>query len=215
MTFQRFNKYFGPAVIVAGNMVPFYGLWFWGWDIFSIFFLYWAENAIIGFFMLLVMGLLGAQRGFWAFLASIYAMVFFTFHYGLFCTAHIAIIMDIFGKDYGLKITSPADILNLLMDEKIKGFYWAFAGLAIAQGVQIFEAYRTKYSKAEKIEMVMFAPYGRIIVLHVGILIGGLLAQEIGQPIWALAVLIALKTLYDLAIIKLREQDNAVASENP
>jgi len=45
----------------------------------------------------------------------------------------------------------------------------------------------------------MFRPYGRIVVMHVTILIGGLLVKSLGAPILALAVMVALKTAIDLA----------------
>jgi Family of unknown function (DUF6498) len=36
--------------LVAVNMWPLYGVLFFGWSLFSIIFLYWIENGIIGFF---------------------------------------------------------------------------------------------------------------------------------------------------------------------
>lgn len=44
----------------------------------------------------------------------------------------------------------------------------------------------------------MAAPYGRIIFLHITILFGGMLVQFLGNPIWALIMLIVLKIGYDV-----------------
>jgi hypothetical protein len=45
----------------------------------------------------------------------------------------------------------------------------------------------------------MFSVYGRVIVLHVAILFGGIAIALIGGPIWMLVVLVAAKTLLDLS----------------
>ncbi len=36
--------------LIAVNTIPFFGVLFFGWSLFSIMFLYWIENGIIGFF---------------------------------------------------------------------------------------------------------------------------------------------------------------------
>jgi hypothetical protein len=44
----------------------------------------------------------------------------------------------------------------------------------------------------------MAKPYGRVIVLHFTILVGGFGAMALGSPVWALVVLIAVKVALDL-----------------
>jgi uncharacterized protein DUF6498 len=36
--------------LIAVNLIPLFGVLFFGWSLFSIKFLYWIENGIIGFF---------------------------------------------------------------------------------------------------------------------------------------------------------------------
>ncbi len=36
--------------LIAVNMMPLFGVLFFGWSLFSVMFLYWIENGIIGFF---------------------------------------------------------------------------------------------------------------------------------------------------------------------
>jgi len=43
----------------------------------------------------------------------------------------------------------------------------------------------------------MMAPYGRIVVLHVAILIGGFGAMALGEPLVVLLALVLLKTFMD------------------
>ena len=44
----------------------------------------------------------------------------------------------------------------------------------------------------------MFAPYGRLVVLHVTIIFGAILVALTGAPVAAVAVLVVLKTALDL-----------------
>jgi Family of unknown function (DUF6498) len=36
--------------LIAVNTIPLFGVLFFGWSLFSIMFLYWLENGIVGFF---------------------------------------------------------------------------------------------------------------------------------------------------------------------
>ena len=54
----------------------------------------------------------------------------------------------------------------------------------------------------------MATPYGRVIVLHLTIIFGGMVVAFLGAPIGALLVLVALKTLFDLRL-HLREHRTA------
>jgi hypothetical protein len=85
--------------LVASNVVPVFGVIFFGWDLLAILLLYWAENGVIGVFNLLKM-LTAAQNGFLASLPSkLFIMPFFTVHYGIFWTVHGVFIMTLFGSD--------------------------------------------------------------------------------------------------------------------
>ena len=46
----------------------------------------------------------------------------------------------------------------------------------------------------------MFMPYGRVILLHIAILIGGLVSLLLGSPIYLLFLLVVGKTVIDLAL---------------
>src|SRR6188472_645744 len=46
---RDFEKYRASAwALIAANTLPLFGVLFFGWDTFSIVFLYWVENVIIG-----------------------------------------------------------------------------------------------------------------------------------------------------------------------
>jgi hypothetical protein len=46
----------------------------------------------------------------------------------------------------------------------------------------------------------MFAPYGRVVVLQVSILFGGIAIALIGSPVWTLVVFVVAKTVLDLSL---------------
>jgi hypothetical protein len=46
----------------------------------------------------------------------------------------------------------------------------------------------------------MFAPYGRVVMLHLTILFGAFIIAILGAPIGALIVLVVLKTAFDLRL---------------
>ena len=65
----------GLGLIIGGNLIPFYGIYAWGWDIFSIFFLYWAENAIIGIYMILTMLIVAVRNGILEVIGSLFLIL--------------------------------------------------------------------------------------------------------------------------------------------
>jgi hypothetical protein len=46
----------------------------------------------------------------------------------------------------------------------------------------------------------MFAPYGRLVVLHVTIILGAIAISTTGAPVAAIVVLVLLKTALDLGL---------------
>lgn len=60
----------------------------------------------------------------------------------------------------------------------------------------------------------MGAPYPRIVVMHLTIIVGGMLAMALGAPVYALVVLLGAKTLVDLAAHR-RERARAATRKLP
>jgi len=46
----------------------------------------------------------------------------------------------------------------------------------------------------------MFAPYGRLLILHLTILFGAFVSLAIGSPVGAIVVLVLVKTAIDLGL---------------
>jgi hypothetical protein len=76
---------------------------------------------------------------------------------------------------------------------------FAVVALAISHGLSFWWNYlvRGEYRRTTAIGQ-MFAPYGRLVVLHVTIILGGMAIAFTGAPAAAVAILVALKTAMDL-----------------
>lgn len=203
-------------VLLAVNLGILVGVLRFDWSVFEIVFLYWAENVIIGVINVLRMMLASpipipkevprdqipreAKIMLWVVNlgSKLFMVPFFCVHYGMFTLAHGAFVIDLFdqepahrGLDYWKDIpefiTAPLAL--------------SLAALAVSHLYSFFANYigRGEWRTATVGEM-MARPYGRIIVLHITIILGGMLAMALGSPVGLLLVLVLLKTITDLAM---------------
>ena len=181
------------AWLVIANLFPLAGVVFFGWDLFSVLFLYWAENIVIGFynFFKILKAKLPAKNPIQVtsirkttsiFAKSAYA-IFFLFHYGVFTVVHGGFLFQLFG---------PGDLATATM---ITGLIFLF----VSHGISYFMNF---ISKKEYLNVApdqqLNAPYKRVMVMHFTVLLGAFAIDALGGPIVALLVLIALKTYMDL-----------------
>jgi hypothetical protein len=75
----------------------------------------------------------------------------------------------------------------------------AVVALAISHGVSYWFNYlgRGEYRRTTAAGQ-MFAPYGRLVVLHITIIVGGMAIAFTGAPAAVLAILVVLKTVMDI-----------------
>ena len=85
----------------ALNLIPLAGVVFWGWDAFTLIFLYWLENVVIGARTLASMGASALLGGMLNKLGALFFGAFFTFHYGLFCFVHGTFVVQFAGPRRG------------------------------------------------------------------------------------------------------------------
>ena len=176
--------------LVVANLVPLVGVVWFGWSLFGVMWLYWAENGVIGLYALLRILTAGDGHAQKLFLAP-----FFVVHYGMFWFGHGVFVVSLFGDALGGADPEAA---------------WAAGGgltgpgvvaLVLSHGASFVMNYlvggerRTAAAGAE-----MFKPYGRVVLLHVVVLVGGFLVEATGAGVLALALLVGLKTALDLAV---------------
>lgn len=178
------------ALVVAFNAVPLWGVATRGWSVFAIVFLYWAENLIVGAVNLAKLGLIGRHQHVDT------SAPFFAFHYGGFCLVHGFLVVVFFHQpntpweDVGL------GLLALLASHAVTfvyGFWLPGLARRAHPGLQLF------------------APYPRIIVVHLTVIIGANLIGAGAAPVAGLQVLVVLKTAVELLALLVRVESGADA----
>ncbi len=195
---ERGPRWPTAIALLAANLVPIYGVLALGWEVFPLVLLFWLENVIIG--VLNVARMLCADpRDAAAWAAKVIMLPFFCVHYGMFTAVHGVFVFGLFGgeefgKVRGLQLLEPAERVihayglelaaGALAASHLFSFLWNYLG-------------RAEYRRAS-VPALMTQPYGRVVVLHLGILGGGFTATALGSPVWALLLLLGLKIGLDL-----------------
>jgi hypothetical protein len=187
------------VLLVLANLVPLYGVLAWGWEVFPLLVLFWAENVIVG--LLNVARMLAVDPAdllLWG--AKLFLM--FTAGHGIF------VLSGMFGgqgyradgfNPLGAALQAVRDFdlwlpIAILAASHLFSFLWNYL-------------YRGEFRRAG-LKALMHKPYARVVVLHVTIIFGGMAAVALGAPAWALVLLIALKTMIDV-VAHVREHRQA------
>jgi hypothetical protein len=185
------------ATLLIANVLPLFGVLFLGWKIFPLLVLFWLENVIVGVFNVFKMLVASPTSG-KQWVAKVGAIPFFCFHYGMFTLVHGIFVFVMFG---GILMDSPdfptpAAVAQVFGDFQIG---WAALALFISHLVSFIFNYIGKGEyKQVNLNALMGEPYGRVVVLHVTIIVGGFLIAFLGSPIFALILLLVLKTVIDI-----------------
>ena len=175
------------AALVLANLGILVGVFAFDWGVFNVLLMYWAESAIVGGFTFIKILLTGAPR------AGLYAP-FFVFHYGMFMLVHLVFLVVFF---------FPGGFFGFLMGDEPEypdpvEYAPFLLGLVLSHGVSFVLSYKDAPNRERRPERVMAEPYGRIVAMHVTVLFGGVFIMFLGQPIWAVVLLLVVKTAVDL-----------------
>ena len=120
--------------------------------------------------------------------AKVFLAAFFAVHYGFFCFGHQQFVIGMFGD--GRSVT------DIISDPMIG------VGLLAIAGSHLFSFFSNYLGTGENqrmsASMLMTRPYGRIIVLHMTIIVGGFLVMLADSPVLLLVALVVIKTVVDL-----------------
>jgi len=204
---------------VAVNLTLLPAVLLLGWSVFDIVFLYWAENLVIGAINVLKMlfaspdpraGLEDPHGGparerppspvatrATGWITKLFTIPFFIVHYGGFCVGHGIFVFALFNQagEFGDDLWSalPALVTGAL------GL--SLAALAASHLYSFFVNYLGSGEfRRTDVRALMMRPYGRIVALHLTILLGGFVVAALGDPLYMLVVLVVLKTFVDLAM---------------
>ncbi len=213
LAWYRVTSSVGAVVaLIAANAIPLLGVLSFGWNVWTILIVYWLENGIVGLFNIAKMaraegdfvgpaGAITLNGRSVSSMAKVGLIPFFVMHYGIFWLVHgvFVLTLPVFGSmsaagpagsDGGPDLTdgfSPITILAAVIALTIShavSYYFNFLGSG---------EFRRVTAAGQ-----MFAPYGRLVVLHITIILGGIAIAATGAPAVAIAILVGLKTLMDL-----------------
>ena len=195
--------------LVVANLVPLIGVLFLGWNVWNILVIYWLENGIVGAFNVLKMAkadgsALGTTDAFALMVngrpasdaAKVFLIPFFCVHYGLFWLVHgvFVLTLPLFASIGGGSLT-PTD------GPTVGPILCAVVALAVSHGLSYWLNFvRGGEYRRTTAGALMFAPYGRLVALHLTIIFGAMATIVTGAPAAAVAILVAIKIAIDLAL---------------
>jgi len=113
-------------VLIIANLFPMVGVLFWGWDLFLLMMVYWAETGIIGFWGLVRLGMASRWMAF-------FYVPFFCVHFGGFMAGHLLFLFTLFADPEIRQIRSvDVGIQTILID---RGLWVALLALFISHGI--------------------------------------------------------------------------------
>ncbi|MCA9239255.1 MAG: hypothetical protein KDA37_03610 [Planctomycetales bacterium] len=211
------------AALVAANCVPLLGVLLLGWSTFQIVLLYWFENVVLGVVNVAKMltcspdaQLVQPKHDAPAEMENnpllkhspkLFFVPFFLVHYGIFCGVHGVFIFALLsgGGPFGNAAPVSDELSwNLLLAAL------AFAGSHVVSFCANYLG-KGEYRRVTLPDL-MQAPYPRIVVLHMAIVLGAFATIALGSPLLLLVILIVGKTLLDL---KLHLKEHKAAEGQP
>jgi hypothetical protein len=174
--------------LILANLVPVFGTAFLGWRLSDVMVIYWAESAVIGFYNVCKMVVIGRWM-------ALLGAPFFIGHFGGFMAVHFLFL-------YALFVQGPQDLSGGDLREVAKLFasLWpALAALFVSHGYSFFANFmgRSEY-RGRTIKDQMAEPYSRIVFMHLVLIFGGGVTLVLGEPTPVLLVVIALKIWFDI-----------------
>lgn len=215
-----------PALIVrnllalAGNLLQVYGVLYWGWDMFQILMLYWMETGVIGFWALLRLavlpeGLLGEMTVNGRVVAATNKLLLQLFvpFVAISMAAHLLILWAIFSGDSATGVHGPVSFAAKFI--VASGAWKPLLFTWLAGAIGFYESpKRNDFARAilplrarpvvpdgeeprgDAVGAAIGGTLGRIVMLQVATIVGGMLARNYGTTApWL--ILIGLKTLSD------------------
>lgn len=176
--------------LVAANLVPLAGVLLFGWRLEEVIVLFWAESAVIGFYTLLKMAVVGK----WL---APFAGVFFAGHFGGFMAIHFLFIYELFVRGLDARSREPGAVEALT--SLFTPLWPALLALFLSHGVSFVLNFLARHEyRSATISSLMAAPYRRVILMQFTLIFGGWVVMALHNPVPALVVLVVLKVIADL-----------------
>ncbi|HEX7844169.1 MAG TPA: DUF6498-containing protein [Chitinophagaceae bacterium] len=176
---RKLNR--NDIVLIAANLVPVYGVWFLGWSAVEVFIVYALETLLVGVITLLKMLVMTLYRktdtwynkGSSTTVSGFFFMFFFIMHFGLFAAVQTTIFAQ------SADISPPGNgLLHFFFHwyEYInKDIVLMLAAFGVSYLLRTFVPFiLNEEYKTTPMMLVMFQPYGRIIVQQFTVILGSM-----------------------------------------
>jgi hypothetical protein len=174
--------------LILANLVPLAGAALLGWDLGLVMVLYWAESAVIGFFNICKIIVIGRWM-------ALFAAPFFAGHFGGFMAIHFLFL-------WGLFVKGPQDFSGGDLSEVLQMFTFLWPALAVLFASHALSFYTNFLGRREylsrTIQTQMSEPYKRIVFMHLVLIFGGGLTIVLGESTLVLMLAIAIKIWVDV-----------------
>lgn len=182
------------------DMIPFYAVLMFGWGATPLVFLYWLENLVIGVVTIARMVTTGVGKGAAGIAGIAFMVPFFIVHYGMFCFGHGIGLVMLNSDAFSGNSPSPIDQSYPEIIQYAQG-----TGAGMATFITIIFAFnmflfawdfigKRQFLEAD-LAQEMFAPYGRIIALHIALFAGMFALISFGEPMIGVLALVGLRAL--------------------
>jgi hypothetical protein len=208
LAWYRVGSSYGAVVaLIVANAIPLIGVLFLGWSVWNILVIYWLENGIVGVINVLKMAradgslapsdptfMVNGQPA--TSMTKVALIPFFIVHYGLFWVVHGIFVLTL---PLFMSMSPGVDGAALSLDAG--PVILAALALAVSHGLSYWWNFLRggEYKRATPAGL-MFAPYRRLIALHLTIIFGAIAVLFTGAPAAAVAILVGVKTLLDLGL---------------
>lgn len=201
---------------LAVDFLPILAIFLFGWGATPLVALYWLENLVIGVFAaarILGSGLSQMRRGDNTGAGAFFLAPFFCFHYGAFCWGHGVFLATFAMPEMGFP--DPRLLISWALGS---GPYlpWFLAAI-IAANLAVFLADFIGRGEINRTKMdeEMAAPYGRIVTLHIAIILGAMFAFGSDEPLLGVLLLILIRVAFGvfLAVRRRIKRDAQLAGE--
>ena len=220
MKIGNFTVTLPQVALLLANLIPIFGVLYLDWDVGSIIVLYWAENLVIGFYTILKMLVTGG-------IGALGRILFFCVHYGMFAAIHGIVVLKLtedagLGPVQELATSWPGPlvlieklyhlVLNILSIAQ-QEILWVLLAMLLSHGVSFLLLFIGQGEYRETtVTKLMRAPYKRVAVLHVAVILGAFLIIKFESPLGLLVALVALKTGMDIILHIRSHRDGPSAS---
>lgn len=202
------------VVVLLVDLLPIIAVLAFGWGATPLVALYWLENLVIGVFTVLRM-IATLAGNFANVFAVLFIVPFFTLHYGMFCFGHGVFIQALATSGSTSGTPDMPGLVNWAMQSG-QGMVWFMVAIIVINLALYGADYLMKGEFRDANPMVeMFAPYGRIVTLHVAILLGAVLAIAANEPLLGVVFLILLRVVFGVIVSAIRQRKLDRASHAP